>query len=689
MTDDDPMIQLLSRNMLESMDFDVIQASDGNEALKIFDSQDLDLILCDVMMPEVDGFEFCEKIRMSPRGRHVPIVMLTGLNDTESIEKAFNLGATDFCVKPINWELLPYKLNYILRASATFSALKISEERYSLAAHGANDGLWDWDLKEQKIYFSPRWKEMLGFRDDEIGCDPNEWLSRIHADDKSRVLAELEAHSSGKTEHFESEYRVMNSDGRYLWMMCRSLAVTDDSGLAYRMTGSQTDITKRKEAEEKLLFDAMHDSLTKLPNRALFLDRLAHCIEINSRKPDFNFAVLFLDLNRFKLVNDSLGHVVGDKLLIEFSARISEVIRPGDTLARFGGDEFAILCEDIDDVSTVTKLAGRTQKQLSKPVCLDEQEVVIDCSMGITLSGSGYTCPDDMLRDADAAMYRAKAKGSSGYEIFDPSMHEQALNELQTESDLRLALEYKEFCIHYQPIVEIQNNKISGFEALLRWNHPQRGLLFPDDFIDVAISSKLIVPIGRWVLKEACNQLSVWKREIADAKNWEISINLSSIELSQPDLITAVSRTLCESALLPESLKLEITESSIIENNDHALKTMNSLNDLGVQLSIDDFGTGYSSFNYLHQFPFNSLKIDHTFIAEIHEKKDKNEIVKTIVALAHNLGMSVVAEGSESTEIFESLRNSRCEYAQGFGIAEPMPGVEVSKIFENNKLASS
>ena len=677
--DDDPMIRLLAQQALSSKPFKVVPAENGQDALEIFEAKTPDLVLCDVMMPTIDGFELCSSIRTTKQGEHVPIVMMTGLNDSESIQKAFAVGATDYCEKPVNWELLPYKLNYILRASSTFSELQESEERYSLVARGANDGLWDWDYAKDRVYYSPRWKSMLGFTENDISCKPEEWISRIHPDDKCSVLADLKAHKKGKTSHFESEYRMKNAEGSYRWMMCRSLAARDEDNVPYRMTGSQSDITDRKKAEEKLVFDAVHDALTGLPNRILFLDRLTHCIELSSRRKSFSFAVLYLDLNRFKIINDTMGHLLGDRLLVEIGSKFKRVIRKGDTLSRLGGDEFAILCEDIEDISVATNLADRIQNELLRPVDLDGQNVVVGCSIGLTESSIGYERAEDMMRDADTAMYRAKLRIGSRYEVFDVTMHEKAMNVLQIESDLRLALADDQFDIFYQPIVEIREEVVSGFEALVRWNHPRLGLLLPGQFIDVAIESRLIVPLGRWVLAQACQQMQSWKDQWEEAGDWTISVNLSAPELAQPDLIAAMCHIIDESGLDPKFLKIEITETSLVENSSHALETMRTLRAQGIHLSIDDFGTGHSSFSYLHDFPFDELKIDQTFISELDSRSDKQKIVNAIVSLAHNLGMTVVAEGSASGAIYENLRDASCEYAQGFSIMEPRTANEITR----------
>ena len=362
--DDDDIVRLLARESLTAAGFDVAEAADGVEALRSLEYLKPDLLICDVLMPALDGFAVCAAVRRTPGFEQVPILMLTSLDDTESINEAYTAGATDFATKPINWALLHHRVQFLLRASSTVTALKRSEERYALAAQGANDGLWDWDLKEGVMYFSPRWKSMLGYREEEITAEPEAWLRRIHPDDVARVRSELCAHQQGTTPHFESEHRIIRHDGTYCWVIARGLAVRDATGEVCRMAGSQTDISMRKRAEEQLMHDAFHDALTGLPNRSLFLDRLTHCVKLGHRRPDYGFAVLFVDLDRFKTVNDSLGHLAGDRLLREVAGRIKNSLRNGDTLARFAGDEFVVLFEDVTEVTTVTRIVERIQEFL-------------------------------------------------------------------------------------------------------------------------------------------------------------------------------------------------------------------------------------------------------------------------------------------------------------------------------------
>jgi diguanylate cyclase (GGDEF)-like protein len=389
------------------------------------------------------------------------------------------------------------------------------------------------------------------------------------------------------------------------------------------------------------------------------------------------FAVLFLDLDRFKNINDSLGHTHGDLLLVAFAERLERTLRPIDTLARFGGDEFAILLSGMTDATDAVRVAQRIQDELSQPFVLDKNSAFATASIGIALSSSGYDRPDDILRDADIAMYRAKENGKARYELFDHGMHARAVSRLQLESDLRQAIEQKEFCVYYQPIISLQTGRLAGFEALVRWNHPRRGLVAPADFIPVAEETGLIVPIGQWVLNEACAQVRQWQIDSPSHRSLSLSVNLSARQVAQPDLLQRIKDALETSKLNPHCLKLEITESVVMENAEAAAQMFKQLRSLGVQLSIDDFGTGYSSLSYLHRFPLNYLKIDRSFVMRLTTDND-NAIVRTISTLARNLGMEVIAEGIETEEQFQQLKMLGCEYGQGYLFSRPVgnDGVE-------------
>jgi diguanylate cyclase (GGDEF)-like protein len=431
-----------------------------------------------------------------------------------------------------------------------------------------------------------------------------------------------------------------------------------------------------EETKEHFRHAAFHDSLTGLPNRAMFTELLKAEIESSKRHNDHLFAVLFLDLDRFKNINDSLGHTHGDLLLVAFAERLERTLRPIDTLARFGGDEFAILLSGMTDATDAVRVAQRIHDELTQPFTLDKNSAFATASIGIALSSSGYDRPEDILRDADTAMYRAKENGKARYEVFDHGMHARAVSRLQLESDLRQAVEQKEFCVYYQPIVSLETGRLAGFEALVRWNHPRRGLVSPADFIPVAEETGLIVPIGEWVLTEACARVREWQLAFPSHRSLSLSVNLSARQVAQADLLDRIKEALENSKLAAHCLKLEITESVVMENAEAAALMFKQLRALGVQLSIDDFGTGYSSLSYLHRFPLNYLKIDRSFVSRM-TTDSENAIVRTISTLARNLGMEVIAEGIETEEQYQQLRLLGCEFGQGFLFSQPVDGKSV------------
>ena len=564
-------------------------------------------------------------------------------------------------------------------------ALRESEERYALAARGSNDGLWDWHLLTNQVYYSARWKAMLGYGEAEVGTSLDEWLKRVHAEDVARLKAQIDAHVDGAAPQLEVEHRVLHKDGGYRWMLCRGVAVRDAAGKAYRMAGSLSDITERKVAEDQILHDAFHDSLTGLPNRALFRDLLGRSLGRAQRRIDYRFAVLFIDLDRFKVVNDSLGHSVGDELLRAITRRIERCVRPGDTVARLGGDEFTILVDDIGNASDATRVADRIQRELTQPFNLSGHEVFTSASIGIALSASGYDAADDLLRDADIAMYRAKALGKARYEVFDTAMHARAKALLELETDLRRAIERGELRLYYQPVVSTETGRIAGFEGLVRWQHPQRGLIGPAAFVPIAEETGLIIPIGRWVLGEACRQMRQWQERFPVLGDLTISVNLSGKQFAQARLVEDVSQALRDSGLAPGRLRLEITESVVMENAPSAMAMIDQLRALDVKIDIDDFGTGYSSLSYLQRFSLDNLKIDRSFVSNIVSDRGENaEIVRTIVTLAQHLGMGAVAEGVETPDQLRLLRELGCQRVQGFLFAEPVTDVEADLLLQND-----
>jgi diguanylate cyclase (GGDEF)-like protein/PAS domain S-box-containing protein len=465
-----------------------------------------------------------------------------------------------------------------------------------------------------------------------------------------------------------------------VWLGTWLVPIRDGSGNVTQVMGVSRDITDRKRAEEQLLHDAFHDALTGLPNRALFMDRLGRAVERRKRHHERSLAVLFLDLDGFKVINDSLGHAVGDQLLVGTARRLQTILRSGDTVARLGGDEFGVLLDDLRDAAEASRVSERIQRELAQTFVLSGQEVFVQASIGIALNTTGDERPEDLLRDADTAMYRAKALGKGRYELFDPAMHVHAVTRLQLETDLRRAVERDEFRLHYQPIVHLQDGQVHSMEALVRWQHPVRGLVPPMEFIPVAEETGLIVPLGEWVLREACRQMWQWEVELGSAAPRLMSVNLSSKQFTQPDLIDKVREILGETGLDPGRLGLELTESVIMDNASSTTVMLTQLTELRIHLAIDDFGTGYSSLSYLHRFPIDTLKIDRSFVSRMGGQGENSEIVRTILALAHTLGMTVVAEGVETSEQAAHLKALGCEYAQGFLFSRPVDGKSAGEI---------
>ncbi|MDQ3805237.1 MAG: EAL domain-containing protein [Acidobacteriota bacterium] len=520
--------------------------------------------------------------------------------------------------------------------------------------------------------------QILGYTEPELLL--TDFLSVTHPDDLPTALTNISQLLKGKVHASQMEKRYIHKSGHEVWVHWSVSTVRDQYSKSVHLIFQIQDITDRKLAEQQLHHDAFHDALTGLPNRALFMDHLKLAIARSRRNAERLFAVLYLDLDRFKIINDSLGHTIGDQLLVGIADRLKSNLRPGDTVARLGGDEFTILIEDITDEKEAVQVAERVQKELSTPFNLSGREVFTTVSMGIAPSSTGYERAEDILRDADTAMYRAKSLGKARYEVFDKAMHARAINLLQMETDLRRAVERHEFLIHYQPIVALENFRLRGFEALVRWQHPERGFISPMDFIPVAEETGMIAQIGEFVLREACRQMHRWQKVFPLDHPLFMSVNLSSKQFSQNMLISEIANTLRETGVRPQSVKLEITESVVMENIETATEMLKQMRALGVQLAIDDFGTGYSSLSYLHRFPIDTLKIDRSFVTRMTENSENMEIVRTIVVLAQNLGMDVVAEGVETNEQLVLLQKLGCENGQGYFFSKPVDHQGAEKI---------
>jgi diguanylate cyclase (GGDEF)-like protein/PAS domain S-box-containing protein len=472
------------------------------------------------------------------------------------------------------------------------------------------------------------------------------------------------------------------ADGGTRWASTTKMPLVDPRGWVVGTFGISRDISERKHAEARFEYQAFYDAVTDLPNRALFMNRLEHLLRRARRKSGapLLFALVCLDVDRFKGVNDSLGHQQGDDLLVQIARRLETCVRPGDTLARLGGDEFTVLLEDIRSETDATRVAERIHKALAEPFTVGGTDVFISASLGIALSSSGYVKPEEMLRDADIAMYRAKSKGRSRHEVFDADMHRRAVSMLQLETDLRRAVERDECRLYYQPIVDLETGRMVGFEALLRWQHPRRGLVMPDVFIPLAEETGLITPLGLWSMREACRQMKEWQLRFPKQPPLTMNVNVSARQLGQPDLVERVQQIMAETGIHPTSLVAEMTESALMQDARAGATVLHRLHDLGVRIHIDDFGTGYSSLSYLQSFPVDTLKVDRSFVSRMTLERGQSEIVRAVVALAQNLGMGVTAEGVETAEQIAALRALRCTRAQGFYFARPVPAREAEEL---------
>jgi len=548
------------------------------------------------------------------------------------------------------------------------AALQQSEERFRGAfEHAAGMAIVAADGRWVKVNDSLC--QMLGYAEQELlGAT---FQAVTHPDDLGATLGQIGRLLSGELTTCQMEQRYVHRQGQVMWALLSVTSVRDSQTGTLNLIFQIQDITDRKRAEAQLVHDAFHDNLTNLPNRALFLDHLKLAIARAKRRTGGLFAVLFLDLDRFKIINDSLGHLVGDQLLVRIAERLKASLRPGDTAARLGGDEFTVLLEDIHDAGEAIEVAGRLQRELSLPLVLNGHEVFTTVSIGIAPGHTDYDHPAEILRDADTAMYRAKHLGKARHEVFDKAMHARALHLLQLETDLRRAVERKEFAVHYQPIVALGTGAIRGFEALVRWRHPERGLISPQEFIPTAEELGLIIPIGQGVLTEACRQVKQWQEQFPGCA-LQVSVNLSSKQFTQPDLIEQITQVLQETGADPRCLKLEITESMMMENINAAIDMLHQLQTLGIELSIDDFGTGYSSLSYLHRLPLSTLKIDRSFVSRMEGEDENAEIVRTIILLARSLGMDVIAEGVETENQLALLGTLACEYGQGYLFSKPV-----------------
>lgn len=576
-----------------------------------------------------------ERVRHRKNGTTFPVQLMSDL-------------VTDAAGRPLG---LVTTCEDISERRAAEEALRVSEERYALAVRGTNDGLWDWDLRSGTVYFSPRWKAMVGADEDSVTSSPDEWFSRLHPEDAPRVRAKLEAHLEGRIARFEDEHRLLHRDGTYRWFLSRGFAARTADGKPYRMAGAQTDTTDRRS----------YDALTGLANRALFVERVTEALDRNSRRPRSSFAVLFVDLDHFKAVNDIHGHAAGDLVLIEVARRLEMCVRPGDTVARLGGDEFAVLVARIEDAEDATRVADRIQQEMENPVAIGATSVRPGASIGIALSHSGYEAAAELLRDADAAMYRAKADGRGRWEVFDQAMRDRVAARLRLQDELRRAAAGGEFRVHFHPIVDLASGTLGGFEASLRW----RGLIIPVDVLSMAEETGWIVRIGAWLLREACMQAGAWHRRGLTGPGLRMSVNVAGVQFQRPELVREMTDLLLESGLPARALTLEVTEATVLSDTETAEANFAGLEALGVGVVLDRFGSGDASLRALRRYALHAVKLDPALVATLEGDAAAASLVPAIVQLASALGLPVGAGGIETASQAEALRAVGCTFGQG------------------------
>ena len=685
--DDDMAGRLLVRESLEQAGLHVVEAENGKQAMERFREHQPQLVLLDVVMPEMDGYATCAALRKLPGGQAVPILMLTGLDDVESINRAYEMGATDFATKPINWLVLRHRVRYMLRSGQVLEELQRSQARLTTAQHTARLGNWEWDLISGRGYWSSEVYRLFGYEPGEFWPDYGKFIERVHPDDRGEIDAAVAAARTVGTP-YAVDYRIALPDGSIRHLHVQGLVDCDTTGRPVLMLGTVQDVSERKQSEERIRKLAYYDSLTHLPNRQLYNEQLNFALS-SARRHTSKVATVLFDLDHFKRINETLGHSVGDRLLVAVAERLRLCVRDydavsraeadssksGTTLARLGGDEFILAMADIDRVEDAAKAAHRLIQAMQAPFRLDEHEIVVTASIGISLYPDDGEDAETLLKNADSALYHAKDAGRNNYQFYNQSMNARAFARLSLEGSLRRALENREFLLHYQPQVDARSGAIVGAEALLRWRHPDLGLVSPLDFIPLAEESGLIVPIGEWVLQTACAELKVWQ----DAGNGSLrmAVNLSGRQFRQQDLVETVQRAIGAAGIDPQFLELEITESMLMQDAAETTRLLDNLKALGVKLSVDDFGTGYSSLSYLKRFPLDALKIDRSFIRDIASDPDDAAITTAILAMAGGLGLEVVAEGVETMEQLAFLRSRNCQMIQGYLFSKPLPSEQV------------
>ncbi len=688
--DDELSLRLSMSAALAKAGFEVIEAENGREALILFQSSRPDLVLLDVLMPEMDGFEACSAIRKLQEGKYTQILMVTGLDDTDSIERAFEVGANDFIAKPINWAMLGHRGRYMLRAGRAFHKLNSNERRLAKTQELAKLGNWEFDLIDKLFYCSPEASRLLGLNDG-IQATYKDFLNPIVAQEHDRVKEEIDAAIKSNTS-FSINYRVILPDGVMRHILNRGEILFNENGVAEIILGAVQDVTQLKHAEEEIRRLAFYDGLTGLANRMLFMDRLDYEISLAERHKK-NFALLFLDLDQFKRINDTYGHHIGDLLLKNVSETLQKCIRSSDTIARpvvgddsdallasLGGDEFIILLPGINEPASAAIVARRILHEMPGIHNFEGHDISVTTSIGISVFPADGDKAGVLLKHADSAMYHAKDTGRNNYQFYKESLNAAVLERFSLEQDIKGALKREEFILYYQPQIELSTHKLVGAEALIRWVHPQKGMIPPNKFIPIAEESGLIIDINKWVIRTACKQNSSWRHDGFDPIR--IAVNLSGYQLANQNIIQVIRDALQEDNLDAKYLEVEITENILMQDNEDTVWILQQMKDLSLRIALDDFGTGYSSLSYLTSFPVDVIKIDRSFVMGCTKLKNNLVIIKAIIAMGHSLGMKIVAEGIETEEQLNLLKDFGADEGQGYYFSPPVSQEDFAKLLK-------
>jgi diguanylate cyclase (GGDEF)-like protein len=694
--DDDPGIRMVARALFEQEGLRVEEAEDGLVALRKIEETAPDLVCLDVRMPGLDGFSVCEKIRENPNTRHTPVLMMTGLEDVESITRGYECGATDFITKPANWPIVGHRVRYVLRASARSQELWRSQQRLADAQRIARLGNWELDLRTNQIQCWGELVDLFRLEPDQPVDAVTTLLPKIYPEDREPLLECLQRCSEdGRPASIECRVVDRNNEPRYFQTEVHP--VVEEGGVVTMLKGASQDVSRRKRVEDEIRHLAFHDGLTGLPNRRLFRELAIHAIH-QSWRSDHKLGVLYLDLDDFKRINDTLGHGVGDELLERVAERLSGSTRGSDcvarpiegenppAIARLGGDEFVLLLSRVRDPQEVAIVAQRILDELIQPFSLGEHEVVVGASIGISV------CPDDsndvetLLRNADMAMYRAKEAGKNRYKFYTDAMNAHAHRRLQLENHLRRAIDQNELTINYQPKVALDTGKVTGAEALLRWTDPELGVVTPDEFIPVAEETGLIIPLGEWLTRTVCAQARAWIDQ--DLGLESIAINVSGVQFRNPHIANMILGALEENQLDPARLDVEITESILMKDEARVVGILNEFQRMGLRVSIDDFGTGYSSLRYLREFPVDQVKIDRSFLEDVGQDDAASDLVSAIISMCKALRLKIVAEGVETEQQRHFLQENGCDEYQGYLFSRPLPPEEF-EVLVREKLKKS